>query len=131
MKEVDAAVNDIRIIHKYCAKHLAVESLHQIVDSLCLWEEGGMRLLSKWSPQLVLVIGAMSLEHRHLYNDTSCRSRKMQQLAVQGLWTQLPRSKATVLLLLDGDAIVEDAANTGQEGVAGRSKRRRVVKVRD
>ncbi len=129
MKEVDGAINDIRIIQKFCAKRLAVEPLHQIVDSLCLWEQGGMRLLSKWSSHIVLLVCAMSREDRHLFNEMSCRSRKMQQLAAQGLWTQLPRSKATVLLLLDGDS-VDDAASAGQVGVGGRSKRRRVAKLR-
>lgn len=129
VKEVDGAINDIRIIQKFCAKRLAVEPLHQIVDSLCLWEQGGMRLLSKWSSHIVLLVCAMSREDRHLFNEMSCRSRKMQQLAAQGLWTQLPRSKATVLLLLDGDS-VDDAASAGQVGVGGRSKRRRVAKLR-
>lgn len=49
----------------------------------------------------------------------------MQRLAEQGLWAKLPRSKATVLLLLDGDAMEEGGESAA---TTGRSKRQRVRK---
>lgn len=133
LKEVDGAVHDICSCFKYCARKGGVESLHQFLDSLCVWEEDGIRCVDRWSSQLVgLVSTAVHVEDRQkMDNSMDSRSRKMQLLAGRGLWVKLPRSKATVLLLLDGESLMGDEAGTGREGVMGRSKRRRIAKVRE
>ena len=130
VKEIDGAVGDIRCCFKYCEDNdRAIEPLYQFIDSLCLWEEGGMRLVGKWSSQLVGLMSTAvdSKECLKLLSSMDCRSHKMRQLVTQGLWMKLPRSRATVLLLLEGEAVAQD--RPGGEGVTGRSKRRRIAKV--
>jgi hypothetical protein len=141
VKEIEEVVCHIRLCCECCKDCPAgvqqqgsgkmVEPLHRLIDSLCQWEEGGMRILGTWAPRIVtLVSTVLRLEDRQRMDCGSgpesglcSRSRKMKRLAAQGLWAKLPRSRATVLLLLEGDTAAED------EG-GGRSKRRRVATVR-
>ena len=131
-KEIDGAVNDIHFCCKFWTDGRAAELLHQVMDSLCLWEEGGLRMLGKWSPRLVAIVSMLRREDRlRMDSSMSSRSCKMKRLSAQNMFAKLPRTKAAILLLLDGDPIDGDTLSGNQQGVMGRSKRRRVAKVRE
>jgi hypothetical protein len=142
VKEVDGAVSNVRFCCECCHTLTSdgirdtLEPLRHLIDSLCKWEEGGMRIMDKWAKRIVTLVCSSVLrpeDRQQMDALSSYRSRKMRRLASQGLWSKLPRSRATVLLLLEGDTVADDGDVAGDGGglVGGRSKRRRVAKARD